>query len=673
MTKRYAWLILVLLAAATVRLAAIDQIPPGMTHDEADHGLDAWGVVNGVRPIYFTVGYGREPLYDYSTAVLMSFLGPTYLAGRLTSVFFSLIFVAATYGWVRKAYNNQIALLTAVGPAIGFWPLMTARQGLRSITLAAILSLAALFFWHALSKGRQSRTISLPVIGRIPVSLAHFLTAGVFLGLSFYTYIPARILWAVFPALLLFLALVGRRLLSRIWWQVGVMLLLAAVIGLPLFQYLSNHPGSEVRLDQLNAPLVAATKGDFRPLLENTLAGLKIITFEGDHQWRYNLPGKPLLSPPMSLLFLLGLLMALWLLFRSRRLRERAAVFFALVWLGGGLLPVLITGPELSTTQAIGLQPVLFIFPALALDRFLTGQKNGRLSLLVPVLFAVVLAGTVTNYFHNWANDPEVRVQYESSLVMAVDYLNEQETGTAAISTTTPDRFHSPAVGQLLLKNTAVDLRWFNGQHSLLIPQSSSINTLIFSGFAPLSSDLGQYAVGLRVETTLPMRETDLDQPLVVYQVTSGSWLVENGGRFQSDIQEPANAIVPVSFGEAAEFLGYDLQTPIVSAGQEVRLVTLWRTAMPFEDGVLFTQMLDGDGRPLAQSDRLDVPSYYWIPGDIFLQLHRFTVPEGTPDGWYSLIVGLYTRGDAQRIPVVVGGTVAADHLALPPVEVIHE
>lgn len=666
MKKRYIWLVLILLAAAVLRLAAIDDIPPGLTHDEADHGVDAWGVVQGVRPIYFTVGYGREPLYDYSTAVLMSFLGPTYLAGRLTAVFFSLIFIAGTYAWVRKAFNEQTALLTVAGLATGFWPLMTARQGLRSITLAAVLSLAAYFFWQGLSKAKKGG-----MSGRFSAALPSFLTAGFFLGVSFYTYIPARILWAVFPALLLFLAFAGRTLLARIWWQVGLMLAVAAVVGLPLFQYLAANPEAEERLEQLNAPLIAAGKGDFRPLLENTWAGLQIITIEGDHQWRYNIPGKPLLSPAMGMIFILGLSISLWLLARSKSLKERTAVFFCLLWLAAGLSPVLVTGPELSTTQAIGLQPVLFIFPAIALHYFLIERKDGRLNLLVPAFFLLVVFGTIVNYFNNWANAPEVRVQYESSLAAAVDYLNEQGGGAAAISTTTPDRFHSPAVGELFLNNPAVGLRWFNGQHSLLIPQSSGLNTLIFSGFAPLSSDLGAYGVGLRIETMLPLRETDLDRPLTVYQVTSGSWLVENSARFQSDIQEPAGAVVPVAFGEAAEFLGYDLQTPVVSAGEEVRLVTLWRAGRPLADGVLFAQMLDAAGRPLAQSDRLDVPSYYWVPGDIFLQLHRFIVPEGVPEGQYSLITGLYTRSDEQRVPVVIGGVEAADHLALPPVEVV--
>ena len=143
MAQRRAWLVLILLVAAFLRLAALDEIPPGLTHDEADHGLDAWGVVNGIRPLYFSVGYGREPLFDYSTAGLMTFLGPSYMAGRLTAAFFSLILVAGTYAWIRRAYGGRVALLATAGVAVSFWAVMTGRQALRSVTFPALFALAA--------------------------------------------------------------------------------------------------------------------------------------------------------------------------------------------------------------------------------------------------------------------------------------------------------------------------------------------------------------------------------------------------------------------------------------------------------------------------------------------------------------------------------------------------
>ena len=65
-----AWFPVGILAFATVlRLWAIDRLPPGLYFDEAADGLDATRVLAGVRPIFFTGNYGREPLSIYAQAV----------------------------------------------------------------------------------------------------------------------------------------------------------------------------------------------------------------------------------------------------------------------------------------------------------------------------------------------------------------------------------------------------------------------------------------------------------------------------------------------------------------------------------------------------------------------------------------------------------------------------
>jgi len=69
----------------------------------------------------------------------------------------------------------------------------------------------------------------------------------------------------------------------------------------------------------------------------------------------------------------------------------------------------------------------------------------------------------------------------------------------------------------------------------------------------------------------------------------------------------------------------------------------------------MFTHMLSGDpAQPVAaQQDGLDVPSYYWLPGDAFAQVHRFTVPADARPGAYPLEVGLYTPDDQKRLPLL--------------------
>ena len=66
----------------------------------------------------------------------------------------------------------------------------------------------------------------------------------------------------------------------------------------------------------------------------------------------------------------------------------------------------------------------------------------------------------------------------------------------------------------------------------------------------------------------------------------------------------------------------------------------------------------------------LDVPSFGWNKGDLFIQLHQFTLPESIAPGEYPLHLGIYTVDGLHRIPVILNEETVADHLSLPPLKV---
>ncbi|MBP6015259.1 MAG: glycosyltransferase family 39 protein [Candidatus Promineofilum sp.] len=721
--RRTGLILLVLLTAAALRLLALPSapprmtgIPPGMTHDEADHGLTAWQIVNGAREVYFPVGYGREPLYDYATALVMSGTGPTILAARLTSVYFSLVMIAAVYAWARRAFGRPVALLAAAGLAVGFWPVMAGRQALRSIALPAVFALASLFFWRAMTAGSNSLRPSLAPASRRPLVL--FAVAGLLLGLAFYTYIPARIMWPALPALAVYLAFTPRAAATRGRLLGGTVLtlLMAAAVAAPLFVHLANNPGLEVRIDELSAPLRAAADGDFTPLWANARGALRLFTLEGDQTWRYNIPGKPFLGPLMGLLFYLGLLVAGWLAIRAlgtpvtsekpgfyperpenRFLAEKPGfhpaaagpgAFLALVWLALGFAPVLVTGPGLSMTQAIGVLPVLYVFPALALAagyrvivkvtaarRPPAGATNEGHSvdndqwpvigaLVALALFATVGALTARDYFGRWANAPEVRVQYETTMVTALRYLDRNNGGDAAISTITPGRYHTPAVALLTLHNPAVRPRWFDGRQSLILPGASG-GTLVIPGFAPLPAELQPYVLDATLVDELPLRPDDLDRPLRIYALDRPGIDVAS----QMTPLRPDSSRTSIQFGDHALLLAYDLAPAEVHPGDTLALVTVWQLEQPLPDASLFAHVVGPDGRPIAVADSLGAPGESWVSGDILLQLHTLLIPLDAPAGEYPLVVGLYTRPDGARLTTTDGQSMAT----LTRVTVTHE
>ncbi len=618
------WLLLALLAAAFLRLHRLPDAPPGLTHDEADHGLTAWEIVQGERAIYFTIGYGREPLFDYATAGMMALIGPTVLAGRLTSVYASLLLLAAMAAWARLAFGARTAVLTAAGLAVSFWPLMTGRQMLRSTLLPTLFVFSLLFFWRALIQNPKSK-------------IQNSLLAGLFLGLTFYVYIPARALWL---ALLVPAGWVAwrqreraRRQARRVGWITAVTLATAGLTAWPLFRYLARNPGVEARVTELSSPLRTAMAGDWRPLWTNVAGSLRLFFIEGDSAWRYNIPGRPWLPPLWALLFVAGLGAAVWLICRARQSPgQSAAALTALAWLGLGLSPALVTGPELATTQAIGMQPVLYLFPALALaglGKLAIGDwRLGRFSIIVALfLFGGTAVFAFRDYFVTWANAPEVRVQYETAMMTAMAYLNEQGTGAAAISTITPAPEHTPALALLTLRNEAVTPRYFDGRGSLLLPDAPE-SVVIVPRFTPLA--LAYFWETAVLFDVLPMRPTDADRPLQVFQVNQAAMI--------DDWRTKLIAVEPATLGGAATLLGFSLSS---GAGKPILVVTWWRIERPLPNAQLFIHLQGAGGPPIAQDDRLDVPGAGWLPGDQFLQLHTITLPPDTPMGLYPLAVGL--------------------------------
>lgn len=654
MSRRWLIVLLIFMIAVFLRLYLLTEIPPGMTHDEADHGLDAWGVVGGIRPIYFTVGYGREPLFDYATAVLMSFLGPTYLAGRLTAVFFSLILLAATYAWTHRAFNQRIALFTVAGLAVSFWGVMTSRHALRSVTMPALFTLAVYGFWRVGMGGIYG-----DLWGLKRRWMAVFV--GIGLGLTFYTYIPSRIMWLLLPAISVVALLVNRHRWRELLLALVVTLGLAAVVGFPLFYHLSTTD-AEARLDQLDGPLDAAREGNFAPLLTNAWGALKLFTVEGDAGdviWRYNIPGRPLLTPVMGILFYLGIAIAIYYAVRPPRPAWRIASLCGLFWLIGGLSPALITGPEASTTRAIAMQPVLYLFPALTLNMLFERWQGGNRPIiwLIPLLlFGWVGANTYQAYFVEWGNNPNVRVHYESTLVEKMRYLDANNPTVAAISTNEPNRFHDPSTAFLALNNHDIQLRWFDGRNSLLLPNHAD-SVLLFSGDAPLQATLATM-LALEPAETLPLREGDLDRPITVYHLDTVS-------HANQILRNQMTAIDPVLFGEQILLLGYE----VLGSAETIEALTMWEIIAPIDNLVLFTHLLAApDQPPVAQADHLDVPSTFWVAGDKFIQRHHFVIPPDLPSGEYTINVGAYTRPDPNtflRLPVTKEGTTIGDSLLI--------
>ena len=678
--------ILILFLATALRLWRLDSVPPGLTHDEASNGCDAAAVLRGIRPIYFTVGYGHEPLYPYSVALVMYLLDSTDTALRLTTVGWGLALILLSYGFARRLFGPMPALLTAAWMAASFWCVMTSRVGLRAITLATTFTASALCFWLTFPR----LPVSDPTLPRR--RWVWWVLSGLFLGAAIYTYMASRTMWAVYLLFLVYLfvlRLIGvrRSLFRQQWLGVVLMLLIAALVAAPLIHFLVTHPGAEQRLGQLGAPLWQAAQGDFSGLWRNIFRSLPMFTFQGDPLWLYNISARPLLDPVSGALFYAGILVCLWH-WRDPRYT------FLLLWLIVGVSPALVTGPDATVLRSIAAQPAVFIIAALALAtilRFLH-ERTGRWAQVVGIGCVIVsIAGiglrTAHDYFGVWGEHRDVRVAYHHALVQETRYLDAQsESGTVAFSSIYPGRFHDPYTVEITLHRDDLSLRWFDSRFALVFPAGGETRVIIPT-IAPLDETLEpifeEHASHIHTEN---LRPDDLISRFDVYRFDASGALASflstakddpvywcSFDAFSADEPQAAyeSLVLPVDVGHVIELAGYDLRTPAIGPGEEVELLTVWRVRAPFTtEAIMFAHLLDHGGHVVGQVDRLDVPSWHWRSGDAFIQLHRFQIDADVPPGLYHLEVGIYTHEDLARLPVIVNGVEIDDRILLQPVEV---
>ncbi|MCC6604865.1 MAG: glycosyltransferase family 39 protein [Anaerolineae bacterium] len=655
------WLpFLLILLAFGLRLFALTEIPPGLTHDEANHGREAIGILRGFYLFIFPLNYGSEPLYSYTVAGLMRLLGQTPFALRFVNVLFSVATVGLTFWWVRRRFDTTTAWVTAVLLTVSFWPLASAREALRAGMLPFFMGTAVWFFWRLLDHVEAQKS---QADQRRWWLAAAF---GVCVAITLHIYLAARVAWLIFPLFLIYLAWQQRGTFRRSWRPVLLGLLLAGVLVTPLFVYLEQNPYALTRLSMLDGPLENVRSGNLLPLWQNATAALLAFIWPGygDQFLAYNIPGRPVFDGVTAVFFVLGLLVCFWRW-------QRPSYTFVLLWFGVGILPSLITGPTANTTRNLAALAPVFVLPGIGFATAVHWLKTQikPLPRWLPAALAAVwllFAGwrSATDYFVTWANDPDVRSAYQVNLVAALDYLEQNAPADPVLlSTVYPGPAHDPSIN-LVLTGEEANKRWADARWALVAPAGQSSRALIPASTPPHPF----FARWLAAQKTVALRPSDLDRSFTDF------WL--DASPMQAWAEEPALA----NFNNALTLHHAEWLNP-VTPGATAELILVWRVTDPENVGpivppafttdvVMFTQLLAATGVPFAQRDALDAPSWAWQVGDVVAQIHPIAIPAETAPGSYQAIVGIYDRLSGDRLPVLVDGEVVGDFTAVAPLEI---
>ncbi|MBP6015252.1 MAG: glycosyltransferase family 39 protein [Candidatus Promineofilum sp.] len=684
--------LLILLAAFALRVWHLTGLPPGLTHDEANHGREAIGILNGVYLYFFPLNYGSEPLYSYTVALFMALLGRGVLALRLVNVVFGTAAIALTYVWASPRLGRPVALLGAALMAVSFWPLASSREALRVGMLPFFMALAVYAFWRMthnelrmtnentsavrepgfLRAGRQSA----PASTRLTRHSSFVILFGLAVALTLHIYLAARVSWLLFPAFLAYLALIDRAAFRRLWPSALAGLSLAAALVAPMFLYLRAHPEMQTRLDMLDRPLQDIAAGRFGPIWLNVRDALLAFVWPGfgDQFLAYNIPGRPVLDAVSAVFFVAGVLVCLG--------RWRRPVYaFLLMWFLTGIIPSLVTGPTANTTRNMAALPAVYLIVAVGavavvgwlMSRVTNGKRSsfvtGRSSLITLLVLWVAFV-SARDYFVRWGDSAAVRGAYQHTLVESIRHLqaNYPAADPILFSTIYPGPAHDSSIARVVAAASppiGETARWVDARYALILPPAATLAVIPYSTsphpvFIPLLGAL----------ETVDLRPDDLDPRFTVYQIDPG----QSRALLRSLPAGPA-----VNFNGAIELLGARWLQNSVRPGATAELLTLWRVLDPARagpvvppsfttDAVLFTHVVDGAGGLLTQRDALDAPSWAWQSGDLIAQVHPLTVPTSAAPGAYAAVVGFYDRQSGARLPVVGGGdTAAAPPLLISP------
>ncbi len=410
------WAVLgVTAVGAFLRLYRLTDIPPGVHGDEAWAGIQANRILDeGWIGAYITLGFGNNAGAVYWVAPFVGLLGDTVLAIRLPIALMGIATIPVAYLAFAEMAGKRAGLIGAFLLAVSTWHIHMSRIAF-VLTSWPLMQMAVLWalFWAFRTK-----------------HVAHFVLAGLLLGLGVHTY-NAYPLFVVGLGLFLVWAFIRGQPMPRpeLLRKVALMTIAAFIVALPLILEAADSSSlfrnDDVRTNQLifNSPAYETETFFDRVDVVASRAWeyFLSLTWEANFDAADGLGLTPILDRFTIVLALAGLA---YMAFKWRRPSH------VLVWLMILLIPLAaVLTVQGMHRRTLGLVPFVSLAAALPLalawEQALKLKSLGRWALLGVVVLLVGLIAQVNlvRYFDTFANSQEASGVFAEDLTKASEYV----------------------------------------------------------------------------------------------------------------------------------------------------------------------------------------------------------------------------------------------------------
>lgn len=624
-----------LLVGVALRWAALGDMGAMLHYDEAYNAMDALSLLAHPRLTPFFPGnFGREAGFVYWSLPFVGLIPGSTLAPRLAGTTLGILTLAAATKLGRELFGRRGAVWTLAALAGLYWHVHISHLALRANLYVLLGTLAAAWLLRAHRTRRPS----------------HWLLAGVAGGLLIETYFAAYgwlaltgfclALWALVPG--------SRRRGAALAAVAAVVTMLPMVVyGVANWRSFVSRPGTVV------------VRG-WTPFAQNLGLWARALFATGDLNAEFNLPGRPILDPPLGVLFVIGIPA---LGFAVRR-RWHVAWFAAWAFLAA--MPSLLSDQAPHFLRGAGLTvPIALVIGAgaAALAQLAVRWTGVRVLAALPlVALALAVRHTAVDFHRVWLNDPETVVLMEAPTHRAIDAIAARTPADVHVYFS-PFTVQHPVIGYRAPDLAPRPLGAFDSHQCLVLPGGDAIYVSLTPHEPGFQDRLARW---LDVAVLEAMEYPWSPVPRVTVFAASP----RAGGL-------PA-ASPNYGFGNAPDTtLWLQLLEPVPAAaarGDVIPVVLAVRADQPPARPLSVLVHLYGDplpqdgGRLWAQADSQICASYpvsVWKAGETLVQSFELTLPVDLPAGVYPVVVGVYWFPDGPRLPVTAPATPSADTITI--------
>jgi heme/copper-type cytochrome/quinol oxidase subunit 4 len=564
-------------------------------------------------------------------AASVAIFGRTPFALRLPSAVIGTLTVIPFYLLTKSWFGRRTALFAITLWAITLWPIHLSRIGFRTIFLPFFLSIALYQLTRAI------KPLSITDDRRPITDYRQPLLAGFTYALTFYTYLAARLtplFLIIFSLYLYWRFSPSRSDILRIAKKFiipfgSAFILTIAPLLITLFVQTGGFFG---RSDQVSIFSPIINEGDFWGTLWRHLwRTIGMFVWRGDEIVRHNPAGRPVFDLLIAVPLLIGLV---WSVRNFRRPAAAASLLFCGTMAWGTILAE--DAPHFL--RAVGMLPVLLIFPAIGLCWLSSWNKlHFGLHAAIPASLLLGSAVITVRDYRQYNEQPETAYLFEA----AARELGEQIDAASELSQTA--------------QNVSIDDRYLVGWAA--IPFLVDVDVLAYRGAPDSVYDLPH--------TIFAWPYQSLD--FIAEQLHPNSQVTVTVGALARGDLEPTAYPFYVQYamtqmqGTGAALANFDNQLWLEAIAVERQDDTLaislrWRGEYPLAQPLTaYVHVVDQVTGELIQSDMPPAGSF-WSPAwwrENLSMIERRDIPVRYDPNRHAIFVGVYDSVTLNNLPVV--------------------